>query len=53
MTTRITPAGLQILASLDAPVAELHSRQFGILSEAEVKQLTAELEKLNGSEGSV
>ena len=49
VTTRITPLGLQNLATLDAPVAELHQRKFVRLSEAELKQLTAVLEKLQGS----
>jgi DNA-binding MarR family transcriptional regulator len=49
VTTRITPSGLETLAALDAPVAELHRRQFGSLSGAELKQLTAGLEKLQGS----
>src|ERR1035437_9605259 len=37
VTTRITPSGLEILATLDAPVAELHRRQFRSLSGAELK----------------
>src|ERR1035437_6121899 len=37
LTTRITPSGLEILATLDAPVAELHRRQFRSLSGAELK----------------
>jgi DNA-binding MarR family transcriptional regulator len=49
VTTRITPAGLEILATLDEPVAELHRRQFGSLSGAKLKQLTALIEKLQGS----
>ena len=50
VTTRITPSGLEILAALDAPVEELHRRQFGRLSGAELKQVTAVLKKLVGSE---
>ena len=46
MTTRIEPSGLETLAALDAPVAELHRRQFGRLSAAELKRLMAALEKL-------
>jgi DNA-binding MarR family transcriptional regulator len=46
VTTRITPAGLETLAALDAPVAELHRRQFERLSGAELAQLTAVVEKL-------
>ena len=49
VTTRITPAGLETLAALDAPLAELHRRQLGSLSRAELKQLTDVLAKLGGS----
>jgi DNA-binding MarR family transcriptional regulator len=49
VTARITPAGLETLAVLDAPVGELHRRQFGRLSEAELAQLTGVLEKVRGS----
>jgi DNA-binding MarR family transcriptional regulator len=49
VTTQITPSGLDILAALDAPVAELHRRQFGSLSGAELKQLIVAIEKLRGS----
>ena len=49
VTTRITPAGLEILAALDAPVAELHRRQFGSLSRAELEQLIVAAEKLRSS----
>lgn len=49
VTARITPAGLEALAVLDEPVAELHRRQFGRLSGAELTQLTGVLEKLRGS----
>ena len=49
VTTRITPSGLEILSELDAPVEELHRRQFGRLSGAELKQVIAALEKLRGS----
>jgi DNA-binding MarR family transcriptional regulator len=50
VTARITPSGLETLAALDAPVAELHRRQFGKLSGADLTQLTALLEKLQGHE---
>ena len=46
VTTRIAPSGLEALALLDAPVAELHRRQFGRLSAAELKRLMVTLEKL-------
>jgi len=49
VTTRISPLGVQILAELDTPVAELHDRQFESLSDAEVKKLIAVLEKLRTS----
>ena len=49
VTARITPAGLETLAVLDEPVAELHQRQFGGLSGTELTQLTGVLEKLRGS----
>jgi DNA-binding MarR family transcriptional regulator len=50
VTARITPSGLETLAALDQPVEELHSRQLERLSGAELRQLTAVLEKLRGSE---
>ena len=46
VTAWIAPLGLETLAALDAPVAALHRRQFGRLSEAELKRLMAALEKL-------
>jgi DNA-binding MarR family transcriptional regulator len=49
VNARITPAGLEALAVLDAPVGELHHRQFGRLSGAELTQLAAVLEKVRGS----
>ncbi len=49
VTTRISPLGVQILAELDTPVAELHDRQFESLSDAELKKLIAVLEKLRTS----
>ena|ERR1039458_8088412 len=49
VTTWIAPLGLETLAALDAPVAALHRRQFGRLSEADLKRLMAALEKLRGS----
>jgi DNA-binding MarR family transcriptional regulator len=48
VTAWIAPLGLETLAALDAPVAALHRRQFGRLSEAELKRLMAALEKLRG-----
>ena len=37
--TRITPAGLDLLARLDAPVTEIHRRQLGHLTETELQTL--------------
>ena len=48
MTTRIAASGLETLAVLDAPVAELHRRQFGRLSAAGRKRLIVAVEKLRG-----
>ena len=45
VTTRIASSGLEILAALDEPVSELHGRQFGSFSGAELKQLIDLLEK--------
>jgi len=49
VTARITRSGLEILAALDAPVAELHRRQLASLSSAELKQLVAMTEKVRTS----
>jgi len=49
VTTRITPTGIETLAALDEPVAELHRRQFASLSGAELQQLIVVTEKLLGS----
>ena len=43
--TRITPGGLELLATLDAPVDDLHEQQLGHMSErrlSELKTLLAE-----------
>jgi DNA-binding MarR family transcriptional regulator len=39
VTTRITPAGLQLLADLEKPVAAIHQRQLGHLTDAQLKTL--------------
>jgi DNA-binding MarR family transcriptional regulator len=39
--TRITPAGLELLAGLDAPAAEAHRRLLGHLSADELRTLSA------------
>lgn len=41
----ITDAGRALLAELDKPVADLHARQLGHLSERELQQLSRLLEK--------
>lgn len=45
VTTTITPLGLQLLAGLDAPVAELHQRQLGHLNDGSLTMLSALLER--------
>ncbi len=42
--TRITPAGLELLKSLDQPVHKLHKRQFGHLTASRLKALSELLE---------
>jgi DNA-binding MarR family transcriptional regulator len=49
VTTRITGSGLETLAALDAPVAELHHHQLKGLAGTELKQLTTISEKLRGA----
>ncbi|MGB9465098.1 MAG: MarR family transcriptional regulator [Candidatus Acidiferrum sp.] len=44
--TRITPAGLVLLKSLDQPVRELHTRQFRHMSAARLKTLAELLEEV-------
>jgi DNA-binding MarR family transcriptional regulator len=44
--TRITAAGLDILKKLDAPVQELHRRQFRNLAAARLKSLATALEEV-------
>ena len=46
--TRITGAGLALLARLDAPVLELHRRQLAHLGEAALRELTSALERVTG-----
>ena len=43
--TRITKQGLQILASLDAPVRELHQRQLQHLPQKHLRQLASLLDR--------
>lgn len=49
VTTRITDEGLSMLAALDAPVVALHETQLGALEPAEVRTLTALLERVRGT----
>ena len=44
--TRITPAGLALLKTLDQPVRELHKHQFRHIPSARLKTLAAILEKI-------
>jgi DNA-binding MarR family transcriptional regulator len=44
--TRITPAGLAALKTLDAPVREMHKKQFAHLSAAKLKTLSELLSEL-------
>lgn len=46
VTTRITLAGLSLLADLDEPTLALHHRQFGDAGEAELRTLVAVLERV-------
>lgn len=39
VTTRITPAGLELLAKLDEPVMEVHRRQLGHMSDEKLQTL--------------
>lgn len=47
----ITPKGLQVLAGLEAPLAELHREVMGHLSQAELRELTRLLEKVREPAG--
>jgi DNA-binding MarR family transcriptional regulator len=48
----ISPKALKILGALDAPLAALHKRLAGHLTQAELKELSRLLEKLRGPWGS-
>ncbi len=50
VTTRITPEGLRLLASLDKPMAELHRSLFGHVSQRDLKKLSSLLEKVRSPE---
>jgi DNA-binding MarR family transcriptional regulator len=49
VVTRITAEGLDVLAALDEPVAELHLDQFRALTDDQVVELTRLLELVRGS----
>jgi DNA-binding MarR family transcriptional regulator len=49
VVTRITPAGLEVLAELDESVAETHRRQFAGLSARQVGELVRLLELVRDS----
>jgi len=40
VTTRITEAGLELLGTLDRPIVEMHERQFGHMSHADLRRLS-------------
>ena len=44
--TRITAAGLELLAALDEPTLALHERQFSAAGEADLRALIATLERV-------
>lgn len=48
VTTRIRPAGLRLLAALDAPLNEEHKRLFGHLGRQRLGQLVGLLEAVRG-----
>jgi DNA-binding MarR family transcriptional regulator len=48
VVTRITPAGLALLAKLDAPVHDLHVRQLGHLTPGQLRTLSDLLELARG-----
>lgn len=50
VTTRITPEGLRLLATLDKPVAELHRSLFKHMPKQELNTLSSILEKVRSPE---
>jgi DNA-binding MarR family transcriptional regulator len=52
ITTHITDDGLQILGTLEAPIADLHTRQLGHLGAAQLRTLIALLERARSKVGS-
>lgn len=51
ITTRITPEGLRLLASLDKPVAELHRSLFSHVPQRDLRKLSSLLEKVRSTKG--
>jgi DNA-binding MarR family transcriptional regulator len=51
VTTRITPAGLRLLGSLDEPLAELHRSLFKHMQKQDLRKLSSLLEKVRSPEG--
>jgi len=49
VSTRITTAGMELVNSLDAPVAELHQRQLGHLSVQELRSLIDTLTRVRNA----
>jgi DNA-binding MarR family transcriptional regulator len=49
--TRITPAGLKLLAELDEPVQQAHREQLGHLGKERLKALSELLRESRGAEG--
>ena len=48
VSTRITPAGLALLAELDEPVQRLHREQFAVAGEEELRSVVSVLARLRG-----
>jgi DNA-binding MarR family transcriptional regulator len=51
ITTRITAAGLRLLASLDKPIESCHRRHLGHLGEKQLATLSKLLEAVRGKQG--
>jgi DNA-binding MarR family transcriptional regulator len=50
VTTRITEAGLRVVAELDGPIDELHRRRLGVLDADELRSLIGLLARLRESD---
>jgi DNA-binding MarR family transcriptional regulator len=51
VTTQLTASGLRLVNDLDAPIAAMHVQQFGHLSENEMADLNALLERARDEDG--